>query len=60
MKENMTTNIEISKRFYQAPIIENIRLDNEISLALESTPPAGPDETHVMENNHTNPMTSFA
>ncbi|MBP6356051.1 MAG: hypothetical protein KA303_02040 [Paludibacter sp.] len=40
----MTTNIEIGKRIYEAPIIENIRLDNEISLALESAPPAGPDE----------------
>jgi len=40
----MTTNIEISKRVYQVPVIENIRLDNEISLALESAPPAGPDE----------------
>lgn len=40
----MTTNIEISKRVYLVPAIENIRLDNEISLVLESTPPAGPDE----------------
>jgi hypothetical protein len=29
---------------YTAPIIELIILDNEISLALESTPPAGPNE----------------
>jgi hypothetical protein len=31
---------------YTAPIIELIVLDNEISLALESTPPAGPSETN--------------
>ena len=32
------------KRIYTNPIIELIKLDNEISLALESSPPAGPDE----------------
>ncbi len=31
---------------YTAPIIELIVLDNEISLALESSPPAGPYETN--------------
>jgi hypothetical protein len=30
---------------YIAPEIELIQLDNEISLALESAPPAGPSET---------------
>jgi len=30
---------------YTAPRIEIIFLDNEISLALESSPPAGPDES---------------
>jgi hypothetical protein len=30
---------------YTPPHIEKIILDNEISLALESTPPEGPDET---------------
>jgi hypothetical protein len=39
-----TQNIE--KREYSAPLIERIQLDNEISLALESTPsdvpPLGP------------------
>ena len=29
----------IKKQEYTAPIIAQIRLDNEISLALESTPP---------------------
>jgi len=29
---------------YTAPCIEIITLDNEISLALQSTPPDGPDE----------------
>jgi len=32
------------KRSYRTPSIEVVRLDNEISLALESTPPIGPDE----------------
>lgn len=51
----MTTNIEISKRVYLVPAIENIRLDNEISLALESTPPVGPDEVmNQMKGNAAN------
>lgn len=32
------------KREYNAPIIEQIILDNEISLALESDAPVGPGE----------------
>jgi hypothetical protein len=34
-----------TKKKYIAPRIEWIPLDNEISLALESAPPAGPSET---------------
>jgi len=34
-----------TKKKYTAPRIEWIPLDNEISLALESAPPFGPDET---------------
>lgn len=37
----MRTTLE--KRVYTQPKIECVKLDNEISLALES-PPAGPDE----------------
>jgi hypothetical protein len=33
-----------TKKKYIAPRIEWIPLDNEISLALESNPPIGPDE----------------
>jgi len=32
------------KRMYISPEIVCVKLDNEISLALESTPPAGPGE----------------
>jgi hypothetical protein len=32
------------KKIYIAPFIEIIILDNEISLSLESNPPAGPNE----------------
>ena len=39
------TNIMENKKSYISPQIELIELDNEISLALESTPPAGPSET---------------
>jgi len=34
-----------TKKKYIAPLIECIPLDNEISLALESSPPIGPDES---------------
>ena len=39
-----------TKKTYKAPHIELIKLDNEISLALESTPPFGPDETRLNFN----------
>jgi len=42
----MNTQIN-DKREYSAPLIELIELDNEISLALESTPPTGPDEGYL-------------
>jgi hypothetical protein len=32
------------KRIYSAPTLEYVKLDNEISLVLESSPPIGPDE----------------
>ena len=32
------------KRAYTAPMIEHVKLDNEISLILESSPPTGPFE----------------
>ena len=42
----MKTQIENSaKRTYITPQIEQIKLDNEISLALESAPPSGPGES---------------
>ncbi len=42
------------KRIYTTPHIEQIKLDNEISLQLESTPPFGPDETYNMPEYFTN------
>jgi len=38
----------MEKKKYSAPCIEIIFLDNEISLALESNPPAGPSETLLL------------
>jgi hypothetical protein len=35
----------MEKKIYSTPCIDLIILDNEISLALESSPPAGPEET---------------
>ncbi len=37
-----TINENSSKRKYCAPQMEQVKLDNEISLALESLPPIGP------------------
>jgi len=34
----------IEKRVYTQPQLESVKLDAEISLALESSPPTGPDE----------------
>jgi hypothetical protein len=43
-KQKITDKME-TKKTYTAPIIELVLLDNEISLALESNPPLGPEET---------------
>jgi hypothetical protein len=43
--QNTKQNIMETKKKYIKPRIEWIPLDNEISLALESSPPAGPSET---------------
>jgi hypothetical protein len=39
-----TLNVNTRKRRYELPSINTIILDNSISLALESAPPAGPGE----------------
>lgn len=51
MKTKETT---AEKRMYYSPAIEQIKLDNEISLALESSPPAGPGEASQQVNTHFN------
>lgn len=35
-----------TKKTYITPQVEIVELDNEISLALESSPPEGPNETN--------------
>ena len=42
-----------AKKKYVKPYIELIYLDNEISLALESTPPLGPNEDFSEQFNNT-------
>lgn len=37
----------MEKKIYIAPTLELIKLDNEISLQLESTPPDGPGEARL-------------
>jgi len=43
------TDKNVKKRIYQAPVIQKIKLDNEISLVLQSGPPTGPDESYAPE-----------
>ncbi len=46
----------MKKKIYSSPDIEIIKLDNEISLALESLvpPPIGPDEVNNINQNQSN------
>jgi hypothetical protein len=39
------------KRTYNSPKLECVKLDNEISLVLQSAPPAGPGESIRFVNN---------
>jgi hypothetical protein len=42
------------KKLYKAAQITIVKLDNEISLILNSDPPLGPDEARVKHQNTTN------
>ncbi len=42
------------KRLYKAAQITIVKLDNEISLILNSDPPLGPDEAQAKPNNTNN------
>jgi len=42
------------KRKYVTPMIERVKLDNEISLVLESDPPTGPNQGSLMAPEHFN------
>ena len=46
------------KKIYTQPHLECVKLDNEISLALESSPPTGPEEGAWInpENFNNNPF----
>lgn len=51
----MKTKIEnTTKKTYSTPQIEQIKLDNEISLALESAPPTGPGESSLISPEYFN------
>lgn len=61
---NQISNFEIMKtkrkknkqiREYVKPEIEIIKIDNEISLSLDSNPPIGPDEKLFISGSHTDP-----
>lgn len=52
----MNTNKDIEKKLlYLPPIIVSVKLDNEISLAMQSLPPEGPGEGFLHENFNNNP-----
>jgi hypothetical protein len=48
----------MEKKKYSTPEIEQIKLDSQISLALESTPPEGPDELGQLSFPASNPDNS--
>ena len=53
----MNNTASISKKTYLQPQIMCIELDNEISLALQSSPPIGPSETYNQpEDSSSNPF----
>ena len=41
-------NRNLDKRTYSQPQIERVKLDNDISLVLDSTPPTGPGDEFVI------------
>lgn len=43
-----TMKTENCKKKYNVPLMERVILDNEISLALESLPPDGPNESQLL------------
>lgn len=44
-------------KIYISPVIELVKLDNEISLVLQSEPPLGPEEiAQATQFNQTNPF----
>jgi len=45
-----TMKTENCKKKYIVPLLELVILDNEISLALESLPPEGPEETQLLHS----------
>lgn len=40
--------MEFKKQPYSVPFVEHIIIDNEISLALQSNPPFGPEEDPML------------
>lgn len=51
----------INKRKYITPFVVRVKLDNEITLALASSPPEGPEETtlNAPEYFNNDPFKSF-
>lgn len=47
--------LKTEKHVYSSPSIERVTLDNEISLVLQSAPPAGPNEISAVVPEYFNP-----
>jgi len=51
-----STNKTIEKKIYNTPLVECVKLDNEISLQLESEPPIGPYESKAPDHFNNDPF----
>lgn len=51
LNQNLRVSVQVRKIYHQ-PFVKKICIDNEISLAMESEPPYGPDES--FNQNHPN------
>jgi len=49
-----TTEKASERQIYNSPEIVCVELDNEISLALESAPPVGPEESYISSPDYYN------
>lgn len=49
-------NYKTQMRQYTQPLLQSVRLDNEVALTLESAPPIGPEESYMVHEKTNNPF----